>query len=109
MVILFPSIFYESHQKILTLKSVPVSQKTAITLVVSPSTSGSISEMLRKYVSTHLYLLIQSLFQISASKLDNWSRGYDLTLMDMSADKQVTSYDLYCANLIQSFSVMLTS
>lgn len=68
-------------------------QKTAITLVVSPSTSGSISEMLRKYVSTHLYLLIQILFQISASKLDNWSQEYDLTLMDMSVDKQVTSYD----------------
>ena len=38
----------------LSLTNVPGLQKTAVTLVVSPSTSGSISEMLRKYVSSLL-------------------------------------------------------
>lgn len=43
----------------LSLTSVSGFQKTAVTLVVSPLTSGSISEMLNKYVSTLLNFFIQ--------------------------------------------------
>lgn len=95
-----------SNSKDLTLSLTSVSgfQKTAVTLVVSPLTSGSISEMLNKYVSMLLNFFIQIFFQILACRLQNFVLGDDLRFMDVFADKIITNYGMnFAFSLYNSF------